>query len=432
MRLPAALLDVLPSNLNEIPTNRGPCGIERDATFGRQLCRWQGARFDPFDYQREIIDGLFEKLGQAPVTGMLVLPTGAGKTSVAIAVALRDLSRLEKGMVLWIAPQRELLQQAIACCERVWWSGEGPHSLDLRVLRGSAESVQVGRHSIVFGTPLTIDRWIERATGVPTFTHVIFDEAHHLGAEVYSEIWERTRSRVKNLRLALGLSATPMRSDTASLETMKRSLDGRLYYPRSLLPEPMAGLRARGVLATLTVRQIDAIPSYARGGSPLTGGTGMLGADSDYWMACINAVRAAPGRLIVYCPTRPLGELFARHLSAVGDLAEFVDGEDTLDTRIAVFERFRDGGTRVIVNVGLLLEGVDCPSADAAFVLYPVQSPTRLIQIAGRVLRGPAVGGAASASIYCANLSVGRFFREVSSDPDYAGLWETGVALGSI
>jgi len=430
LRIPAPLARVIPPNICEATSNLGPYGIERTATFERQLRRWEGVGFDPFDYQREVIEGVCAELQQSQMVGMLVLPTGAGKTSVAVAIALRDLARRASGLVIWMAPQRELLQQAITCCERVWWSGAGPHSLDLKVLRGGNDRIDLGRHSVVFGTPITISRWLEREEAVGGITHAIFDEAHHLGAASYTSVWERIRTSAVGLRLALGLSATPMRADGTSFETMLRALDGRLMYPRSLSPGPIAALRSRGVLAEVCVRQIEKIPSYARGALLAAGNVEFLGSDADYWMACIDAVREAPGRLIVYCPTRALGELFSRHLTSIGDHSEFVDGEDALDTRIAVFERFRDGVTRIVVNVGLLLEGVDCPAADGAFVLHPIQSPTRLLQIAGRVMRGPAVGGTLSATIYCADTNAVRFFREISSDPDYAAFWETGIPLG--
>ena len=73
--------------------------------------------------------------------------------------------------------------------------------------------------------------------------------------------------------------------------------------------------------------------------------------------------------------------------------AEYLDGKTPNALRFGILERFRNRETRVLVNVALLLEGVDCPAAEALVLTYPVRHAERLKQMVGRVLRGPAVGG---------------------------------------
>ncbi len=151
--------------------------------------------------------------------------------------------------------------------------------------------------------------------------------------------------------------------------------------------------------------------------------------DADYWMACIAAAQQERGRVFVFCPTRAAGALFSAHLCSLGESSEFVDGEDDLGTRIAVFERFRDGQTRVLVSVGLLFEGVDCPAAEVAILTYPITSVVRTLQVAGRISRGPAVGGTAEARLRCADPRLVRFFSSQASDIDFAASWRDGIPL---
>ena len=361
---------------------------------------------------------------------MVVLPTGGGKTSVGLSLGLRQLARTSFGVMLWIAPQRELLYQALEACERIWWSGLGPHSLDLKVLGARQDELEIGRHAVVFGTPVSVDRWLRREGYVGEISQVFFDEAHHLGAKFFREVWVGILKGCPRLELAIGLSATPMRGESETFDDMATALDHRLFFPHCLLPNPVNALRRRGVLSKLAAREVKGIPAYARNRDGTSGlGINTLTSDPAYWSACINGVVEARGRVVVYCPNRATGEIFARHLCALGENAEFIDGEDSLDVRLSALERFRDGATRVLVNVGLLLEGVDCPSADCAVVTYPVKSATRLIQIAGRVSRGPVVGGTPSAEVLCADGAVYRFFNESGIDVDYAAQWRTGVAL---
>jgi ATP-dependent helicase IRC3 len=430
LKLPPGLLSVLPRDLAMYAPIGLSCETARRAALDRQLRRWEGNPFTPFAYQQAVIDGLSRRSSEGCLAGMLVLPTGGGKTSVGIAVALERLRSQDRGLVVWIAPQRELLQQAMQACERVWWSGRGPHSLDLRILQSSREPGPTAGHSMVFGTPVTVDRWLERIDAGSRVTQVIFDEAHHLGAEVYSHVWLRLREGSRSMELALGLSATPMRRESSTFDAMTSALDGQLFYPQCLLPNPIRALRKLGVLSALRVKHIDSIPGYARQlGEGLGAGSSVLSADPDYWMGCINATLSATGRTIVYCPSRALGELFARHLCSLGERAEFMDGDDEIEARTSVLERFRDGQTRVVVNVGLLLEGVDCPAAESAVITFPVQSPIKLLQIAGRLSRGPAVGGTSEATLHCSDMAVAKFFGELSAEPDYSALWPNGTAL---
>ncbi len=430
MKCPLALREVVPATCLELPCNQGGGDGDRRLQGSVQLCRWFGRNFEPFDYQRDVIDGLLERMGSGICTGMLTLPTGAGKTAVAATAALRDLAQLERGLVVWIAPQLELLDQARIAMERAWWTGFGPHSIDLLMLRPGERFTRTHRHSVVFTTPASARKWIEEAENSSAITHLVFDEAHHLGAEVFSETWNFARQRAAKLRLALGLSATPIRHESLGAETLERSLDGTLFYPKRLAPNPIETLRARGVLSSLCVDTIPGIPRNAFAiDSAGKHHLAPLVSDADYWMSCINATHEERGRVFVFCPTRAAGALFSAHLCALGESSEFIDGEDDFGTRIAVFERFRDGKTRIVVSVGLLLEGVDCPAAEAAIVTYPIASLVRVLQVAGRISRGPAVGGTAVARLRCADPRLVRFFASQASDVDFAAAWRDGVPL---
>jgi DNA repair protein RadD len=428
--IPSALVGVLPPGFEAAPVNRGSEGGKREVVTLRHLHRWTGTPFVPLDYQSALVDGLLSRAGDRQTVGMVMLPTGGGKTSVGLSLGLRKLSSQSSGIMLWIAPQRELLYQAVEACQRIWWSGIGPHTLDLRVLGAGRDDSGVARHTVVFGTPVSVDRWLRGAARTTQVSQVFFDEAHHLGAQFFRDVWARILTDCPSLQLAIGLSATPMRGQSETFEDMASALENRLFFPRCLLPNPILALQRRGVLANLTVKKIEGIPSYARNACGASNfGVDALSSDPSYWSACIDGVVATSGRAVVYCPNRSTGEIFSRHLCALGERSEFIDGEDALETRLSALERFRDGETRILVNVGLLLEGVDCPAAQTAVVTFPIRSPTRLIQIAGRVSRGPLAGGTPSAEILCADDAVFRFFSEAGVEVDYEAMWRIGEAL---
>jgi superfamily II DNA or RNA helicase len=395
--VPAALQSIIPKDVAEIEVNDGTSGSSRHERQDRQLRRWESVQFQPFDYQLDFVGGLLSQVRKsAPCVGMLLLPTGAGKTSTATQLLLKDMreQRNSDAVTIWIAPQLDLLLQAAETIERVWMAGEGPGSLDIRFVTGKSLPVTGGRPTVLLATPMSAANFVRVMHDSTKIQYLVFDEAHHLGAERFTNAWTDITSSAPELRFALGLSATPMRADDSSFNELHRALGNRLYFPQRLMPDPVSALIKRGVLSRVTVKMVKDIPHYCSDASSSAASvSGALTADSDYWSACISAAQNFDKSLIVYCPDRSSGKLFAAHLRATGVAAEFVDGSDDWGTRIAILERFRDRTTRVLVNVHLLLEGIDAPAAEGALVTYRIQSSVRLAQIVGRVMRGPTVGG---------------------------------------
>ena len=102
------------------------------------LRRW-GKAFQPFLYQREIIEGIQRRIAtEGNQIGLLSLPTGSGKTITA-AYAVLALARPIESATVWVAPQRELLYQASAALQSAWSSGAGPPSMDVRIIERSAD-----------------------------------------------------------------------------------------------------------------------------------------------------------------------------------------------------------------------------------------------------------------------------------------------------
>ena len=146
---------------------------------------------------------------------MLHLPTGVGKTRTAMSVVASHLRTRAKGMVLWLAATRELLEQAAVEFEATWnavgdrevdclrfWSNLNP---PINKITDGIIIAGLGKmHSYGKDRPRLWD------LGDRT-TMVVFDEAHQAVARTYQGIVETVVSR--NLRTPLlGLSATPGRT----------------------------------------------------------------------------------------------------------------------------------------------------------------------------------------------------------------------------
>jgi superfamily II DNA or RNA helicase len=156
--------------------------------------------------------------------GFLVLPTGGGKTFVAIRFLC--LTALSDGYkVLWLAHTHHLLDQAYHSFEaHVGIIAEPKTSLKLRVVSGGIGYFHVAditpEDDVVIATLQTITKaYKEDHTALRDFIEsakgklfVVFDEAHHAPAPSYRRLILNLRDRCDQMYL-LGLTATPVYTD---------------------------------------------------------------------------------------------------------------------------------------------------------------------------------------------------------------------------
>ncbi len=147
---------------------------------------------NPRDHQVRAI-AAFQAAG---ASGILCLPCGYGKTFTAIAIA----SALKKRFLV-VVHKEFLVDQ---------WSGELQTLLPgIRIGRIQGERCDIGPE---FDVSIAMIQTICSRTYSPavfaSFGLAIFDEAHHLGAEHFSQTLQRIQCRAM-----LGLTATPQRTD---------------------------------------------------------------------------------------------------------------------------------------------------------------------------------------------------------------------------
>jgi DNA repair protein RadD len=366
---------------------------DRASSFPRQIqLRRYGKKVDLFPYQRSIVDHICSVAQAEKFEGLVTLPTGAGKTITAVASILKYLNAAQSTQaVLWIAPQHELLRQAMTSFRDLWGHLESPGDLDLHYLRTETVVDCMERNVVYFATPSAAEKVL---AGSGLFPHVIvFDEAHHVAAETFLRAW-CTFVSTSNCRIALGLSATPIRNNYDEQPGLVDAFGGNLIVPRQLMPAPVAKLRDDGVLSKPVFHLIPGVRDYDRElpGKPARIIKHLVRSQLR-WDALIRVITEVQGLTVVYAPNRDYGKSITKHLVYLGVAAEYIDSETSLSSRIESIDRFNAGQTMVLVNVSLLIEGVDFPSAENVVLCYPVRSPIQLAQIVGRSLRGPSVGG---------------------------------------
>jgi ERCC4-related helicase len=137
---------------------------------------------------------------------LVVVPTGLGKTVIALLVLL---PRLEKGRVLFLAPTKPLVEQHAVFLRNVL-RDEGIVEFMTGEMQPEKRIEAWNRARIVVSTPQVIENdLLSRRIDMSDVSLVIFDEAHRaVGNYAYVYIAERYAREAKD-PLVLGITASP-------------------------------------------------------------------------------------------------------------------------------------------------------------------------------------------------------------------------------
>ncbi|ELY49809.1 DEAD/DEAH box helicase [Natronorubrum bangense] len=362
------------------------------------------------EYQQEALEAWLEtdrwtdsngtdSLARAPA-GVLELPTGSGKT----VIALKAIERLSVPTLV-VVPTIDLLEQ---------WQRELESEFDCEIGRFGG-----GEQRIEAITVSTYDSAYLKADAVgDRFGFVVFDEVHHLGGEGYREI-----ARLLAAPARLGLTATFERPDDAHevIEDIVGPLVSRVDVGE-LAGDHLAAYDLKRLEVTLTPderevyeRNQDVFTNYlARSNIRMQSGSDYQelvkrsGNDPEARNALLARQRAREIMLGSEAKLEALADILDDHrgertivFTAHNDLAYDVSERFLIPTithqtgageRREILERFREGTYTRIATSNVLDEGVDVPDASVAVVLSGSGSEREFIQRLGRILRPKADG----------------------------------------
>jgi superfamily II DNA or RNA helicase len=317
--------------------------------------------------------------------GIVALPTGSGKTHVAIAA----MAKLGVATLV-LVPTRVLLDQWARVLAAFW-----PHPI------GRLGDGDHAYTNITVATYASATTWMQRIGD--RFGLVVIDEAHHVGAWCPRDILEMVVAPAR-----LGLTATPPELPFAPV----------VYAlgPRQLVGDGLADWDHAEVSVQLDRRERARYrelrgtfgPAYAKFMKQQPHGTWnqfvrecnrtKIGREAlAAWRGSreVIAYPAAKRAALREILTKHLGErtlvftsdnatayAIARELLVMPITHEIGRAE-----RARALQRFRDGDAPVLVSAQVLDEGLDVPDADIAIVVGGSSSKRREVQRIGRVLR---------------------------------------------
>ena len=342
------------------------------------------------DYQKDALHTWLQTRN-----GVLVLPTGAGKTVIGI----KAISVLN-APTLVVAPTLELVKQ---------WKHELEEKLGLEIGTYSGEG-----HVLKPITVATYDTAYLRAEELGNrFLFLLFDEVHHLPSPGYANIAEMFIAPYR-----MGLTATYEREDGRHKE-LERLIGGMVYEIGidKLKGKHLAEYTTRKIVTDLTDEERKEYEKYHTVFTDfLKEKHIILKSPKDFRLLVMRSGRDPKAREALLARNRArrialnsqsklhtlseildkhFGErriIFTEHNSLVYAISkEFLIPAIThttqKDERAEILDNFRTGKYKTIVTSKVLEEGIDVPEASVGVILSGSGSKREYKQRLGRILR---------------------------------------------
>ncbi|WP_204140158.1 DEAD/DEAH box helicase family protein [Halomicronema sp. CCY15110] len=384
-----------------------------------------------YAHQNEAIKEL-DKKNQSSFEGLLVLPTGGGKTLTAVHWLLRNFISQRK-KVLWIAHRHELLNQA---CETLKMSsytallgdvdefryrvisGHPKHDIPVNI-EPTDDIIIASKDSLNSGLKYLLKNWVDHSDAIL----LVVDEAHHATAKTYRKLVNAIKETFEkkgksNTFKILGLTATPFRTSESEKGLLKQVFPDDIIFS-----EHLRTLIARGILSEpifesletnldfhqeLTEKDIRAIENFDTIPKKVAQKLALSKIRNNWIVNHYIKNRDKYKPLLVFAIDVDHAIALNSVFKSKGIDSDFVVGqvvEEGTNAKISPKEngekiqRFRDGDLEVLINVQMLTEGTDLPNVQTVFLTRPTTSTILMTQMIGRALRGQKAGGTEKAYV---------------------------------
>jgi superfamily II DNA or RNA helicase len=321
----------------------------------------------PNPLQNEALQALDFYRNKGWKKGVVILPTGTGKT---ILSAL-DAKRI-KGRVLFLVHRLDILKQSISAYKKVWPKMRGG------ILTGEARENE-SNCDVLFASKDTLRQPEELAKyRRDEFGYIVVDEVHHGQTPSYSDILAYFRPK-----FMLGMTATPDRTDRKDIfelfdynkvleVSLQEAIESGYLVPYSYygLLDDIDYSRIRYQNNRYRVDDLE---------------RNLIIPERNEAILREYLEKGEGNKAIGFCVSIKHAMRMAEFFNAHGISAEAITSETTdRDDKIAAFRRDE---INVVFTVDLFNEGIDFPNLRVLMFLRPTESKTVFVQQLGRGLR---------------------------------------------
>lgn len=332
-------------------------------------------------YQREAIDALHLYWQNGGGNGLIVLPTGSGK-SLVIAALCREMLEDYPTMRIGIATHvRELIMQDYLELLKLWpqapagiySAGIGRRDCDAKILFMGVQSI-----------------W-RKVREIGAVDLLLIDEAHlvsHNKNTTYRAMMDSLKEIAPDMRIA-GLTATAFRLDTGWLHTGDDKIFDDVVYDANVRDLIKEGYLCKLISKKTAIEmKVDKVGKHA--GEFITKEL-EVAVDQD-WITgpiCKEMIEYGKDRKcwLAFCVTVKHAEHVVDALRELGVDAHAVFGHTPKEARDRIVAEFRMGNFTCLVSVQVLGVGFNVPQVDLIALLRPTASGGLFVQQVGRGLR---------------------------------------------
>ena len=372
----------------------------------------EGGGYQLYRYQKDVLTQAMDVYHSDKRNSLMIqMPTGSGKTRVAMNMIARILMESPTA-VLWIAYSEELCEQAIQEFKQAWGT-VGDRSVEVcryfekHSAYDTEDGLIVAGLSKLWKGHMNNDYLLHDIA--MKISLIVFDEAHQAIANTYVMMIKTLMLYNENITL-IGLSATPGRSSYESTSELvdlfqsnivKISMDG--------YNSPIDYLYEKGYLSKPLFTQLVSKADVLEGEEGVDYSVSMLkeiGNNAKRNGKIVDAILDAillkgHKKVLVFAASVESAKYLTFRVGEHIPRTYIVTAETDSSLRKKYINEFKEvtDEPMVMCNYGVLTTGVDVPSIDCVVIARPTTSLVLYSQMVGRALRGPAMGGTERAEI---------------------------------
>ncbi|AHI54323.1 DEAD/DEAH family helicase [Spiroplasma sabaudiense Ar-1343] len=331
----------------------------------------------PKNYQQEALNALKNRRDQKLKKHLVVMATGTGKTIVAALDYLNQINENNgiKPKMLFIADKVEIIRQAMNTFRKlindqgfgVEFSGECEANLETE--------------DYVFATVQKLLNYKEILIK-KDFDLVIFDEAHHVKAKSFTEIY----NILNRSNQIIGLTATPEREDGTNIKD--EYFDGEYAFELRLWDAVSENMLSKFDYYFIKDDSVDISGISLQNTSEISEKLRTNLRNDFVYKNIVKYIdqKVIENSVLIFCVDQKHALSVNSFLKSKGLMSECLIS-DQKNSRSDTINRFKNKDFNYLCVVNIFNEGIDVPDVNHLIFLRPTQSLTLYIQQFGRGLR---------------------------------------------
>ena len=388
--------------------------------------------------------------------GLVVMPTGSGKTYTAVNWLLSE-GVAKDYRVVWLVHRQELVEQTYIEFRKQTPLLKGTDIKKIRIfaVSGVHMSMSMASRAEVYVCSIASVankygyRFIERMVGEQGKRKLIIvvDEAHHAVASNYQKVIGRMTELNPN-RVLLGLTATPTRMQESQKSRLLRMFNADKNIKNNV------GVKGKGYVYEVMLKQLLASgflsnPKYIPVSTEIVGEIeyDCTPEDEEYFAQFGDLSEKIKNRIgKSSLRNKKIVDQYLKHKDEYGKTIVFAYDQDHAKTLCDVFKdagiscdyaisnrsdaqdviwRFKNNEFKVLINVQILVEVSDVPDIQTVFLARETASDSLLMQMIGRGLRGEKAGGTKDVYIVAFHDTWEKFMGWIS--PGALDIFDKGI-----